>query len=103
MSTIHSDVRPKQKARILLRANGRCELCGASPNDGNTVLHVGHLLSVKDGMAFGLTEVELNDDENLVALCAECNLGMGEETITLRLATSIVLARLRKKVKTELF
>lgn len=46
------------------------------------------------GLNFGLTEVELNDDENLTALCAECNLGMGAEPISLRLAVNILRARM---------
>jgi hypothetical protein len=38
-------------------------------------LVVGHWISVDDGKAEGLSEAELFDDENLLALCAECNAG----------------------------
>lgn len=76
VSTVHDGIKPKQRVRILLRAAGRCELCGAGG-----FLHVGHLLSADDGLEAGLTEMELNDDTNLAALCEVCNLGMGSLSI----------------------
>lgn len=91
VTTVHEGIKPKQRARILLRASGRCELCGKS----DSPLHVGHLLSVKHGLMQGLTELELNDDENLAAFCDECNLGLGDEPVPLRLAIAITMARLR--------
>jgi hypothetical protein len=48
-------------------------------------------------MRQGLTEIEINDDENLAALCEECNLGLGDETVPLRLAIAMVLARVRNR------
>lgn len=94
ITTIHNGIKPKTRARILMRATGRCELCGVKPKDGES-LHVGHLISVKDGMKRGLTELELNNDENLCAMCQECNIGIGGETIPLRLMVSILLTRRR--------
>ena len=90
VSTVHEAIRSKTRARVLLRANRTCELCGKGGN-----LHVGHLLSVAHGIAQGLTELELNSEENLAAFCDECNLGLGEETVPLRLAVAMVLARVR--------
>lgn len=92
VTTVHNGIRPKQRARILVRANGLCELCGHGGP-----LHVGHLLSAKDGVLFGLTETQINDDDNLAAFCEECNLGMGAETITPRLFAAI----LRRHAKGE--
>lgn len=91
VSTVHAAIKPKIRARILLRANGHCELCGASGE-----LHVGHLLSVKRGLAEGMTEAELNSDENLCAMCPECNLGLGKEPVPIRFAVAILMARLRR-------
>ncbi len=88
VSTVHEGITTGQRARILERATGRCELCGAKTN-----LHIGHLLSVVDGMKEGLTEQVLNSDENLAAMCDACNLGMGRKTVSLRLATAILKAR----------
>lgn len=88
VTTIHNGIRPKQRARILLRANGVCELCGA-----RQLLHVGHLLSVDDGLKAGSTEAVLNSDENLAALCEECNLGIGSASVTLRLLMRLALER----------
>lgn len=92
VTTVHNGVRPKQRMRILVRANRRCELCGATPSD-TAKLHVSHMLSVADGLTMGLDETVINSDENLLCLCDECNLGMGKQTIPLRLAASIVKAR----------
>lgn len=89
VSTVHSGIKPKQRARLILRANGRCELCGARGD-----LHVGHVLSVAVGLEHGLTERDLNDDENLVAACPECNLGLGAEPMPTRLLVAILRARL---------
>ena len=88
VSTVHEAIKPKQRARVLMRASGFCELCGAKG-----IQHVGHLISVEHGLAQGLTERELNDDENLASMCEECNLGLGAETVPLRLAISILKAR----------
>lgn len=91
LTTVHNGVKPKVRAMVILRANGHCEMCGA---DLATVdWHVGHLLSVKDGMAEGLTDTEINHQENLCALCAECNAGIGEHSITLRMILRIALRR----------
>jgi 5-methylcytosine-specific restriction endonuclease McrA len=76
-----------QRSRILERACLRCEVCGRTET-----LTIGHFLSVKDGFDF-LTDAELNDDENLIALCAECNAGQGHRTGSLRLLAAILRAR----------
>src|SRR5205814_2193011 len=89
VTTIHNGIKPKQRARVLERDNGRCVLCG-SVND----LHVGHLLSVVEGMKQGLTEVEINDDENLAAMCSECNLGLSDRPVSIRLLVRVLMARL---------
>jgi 5-methylcytosine-specific restriction endonuclease McrA len=94
VQTVHDAIKPKLRAKILERATGRCELCGKGSAAGP--LHVGHLVSVEQGIANGLTEVELNDPENLAAFCDECNLGMGKQTVPLRMAISIFMARIRR-------
>lgn len=97
VTTVHNGIKPKQRARILERATGRCELCGCRKD-----LHVGHIISVESGLKMGLTEVHINDDENLVAMCSECNLGIGKDPIPLRLAVSMLMARIRsRKEKTS--
>ena len=96
VSTVHEAIKPKLRTRILERATGRCELCG---KDGRAAggLHVGHIISVKQGLEQGLTEVEINTEENLCAMCAECNLGLGSTPVPLRLAVAMVMARLRNQ------
>lgn len=92
VSTVHNGIKPKQRSRVIERATGRCELCGARGD-----LHVGHLLSVKAGLEQGLTETELNDDSNLAAMCEECNLGIGKNPVPLRLVIALVMARTRNQ------
>lgn len=78
----------RRRVHLLERANGRCELCGATGN-----LHIGHLVSLKDGPALGLSEAELNGDENLAVLCDACNLGLGSESVPARLMAALVKRR----------
>jgi hypothetical protein len=91
VTRVHNGVKPKQRSRILERATNHCEICGARQD-----LHVGHLISVARGMEMGLTEADLNSDENLAAMCSECNLGIGDQPVPLRLAIAMVMARVRK-------
>ena len=90
VSSVHNAIKPKQRSRILERATARCEFCGS-----RTDLHVGHIVSVKRGLEMGLTEAEINSDENLAAMCSECNLGVGKEPVPLRFAVAMVMARAR--------
>lgn len=92
LTTVHGGIKPKLRAAVLMRANGHCELCGADLSRIDR-WDVGHLVSVKDGMAEGLTDAEINHQENLCALCAECNAGIGEHSITLRMILRIALRR----------
>ena len=87
-ATIHNGIKPKTRYRIIERAGSRCQLCGASGN-----LHVDHLLSVEHGLAHGLTDEQINSDENLAALCEECNLGKGNQSIALWLMVALLRAR----------
>lgn len=89
VTTVHAGIKPKQRARILSRATARCEVCGSHGN-----LHVGHIVSVDSGFESGLTDAEINDDENLLCLCEECNLGWGNEPMPLRLAIVVLRARI---------
>ena len=90
--TTHANIKPNQRVRIITRANGRCEMCGKRGE--GVILHVGHILSVKAGHAHGLTDEEINCDENLISSCDECNLGLGEATLPLRLCVAILRERI---------
>lgn len=84
-------ISPSLRTTIFLRANNRCELCGRSGDE--KALHVGHLLSVKDGLQLGLTEEELTVEENLAAMCDECNLGLGALSVPLQVVYRILITR----------
>lgn len=88
--TVHKGIRPSDRSRILERDGYRCVLCCAT----GVPLHIGHIVSVEHGIATGLTDDELNHDENLIAECEECNLGNGSQPIPLRTAVAILRARL---------
>jgi 5-methylcytosine-specific restriction endonuclease McrA len=87
---VHNGIRPAQRARILQR-DGRCVLCSSRDN-----LQVGHLLSVADGLAAGLADVELNHDGNLPAMCVECNLGVGRQSVFPWIAIPLIRAYMRR-------
>jgi hypothetical protein len=91
LQTTHQAIKPKQRMRIVTRANGRCETCGRRTEE----LQVGHVVSVDDGHANRLTDDEINSDENLCAMCPECNSGLGSETLPLKVFLNILMARLR--------
>jgi 5-methylcytosine-specific restriction endonuclease McrA len=93
VQTVHAAIKPKLRAKILDRANGRCERCGKGPESG-CAMHVGHLISVSYGLANGFTEIELNDAENLFCACDECNLGAGHESESPRFYMALLRARL---------
>ncbi len=86
-------LKPSLRARVVLRGNNRCELCGRSGTE--KALHVGHLLSMQDGIKLGLTEAELTTEENLALMCDECNLGLGSMSVPLVVVYRILRARTR--------
>ena len=95
--TVHAAIKPALRAEVLLRATGRCELCGAKPDTAS--LHVGHLISVECGLAEGMTDDQINSLDNVCCLCDQCNLGLGKQPVPLRLAVSMVMARLKRGVQ----
>lgn len=92
VSSVHELLSPKRKAAVRLRANGRCEVCGKGPEHGE--MHVGHIISVKSAMDLGMADEEINSQENLMCLCAECNLGLSDEPIPLRMMLRVIRSRL---------
>jgi hypothetical protein len=94
VSTVHKGITAKKRARILERANVRCELCGKRAE--YAALHVGHLISVDAGLKQGLSDSDINSDENLCAMCDECNQGIGKQPVPLKMAVAMVMARLRR-------
>lgn len=93
VSTVHAGIKPKTRFKVLMRAGGRCKLCGKPMEATDDGLHVDHLLSVEDGLALGLTEAQLNNIESLAAFCEECNLGKGRTTLPLWLMVAVIRAR----------
>jgi len=96
VTTVHAAIKPKQRARIIMRDGARCIWCRNSESN----LHVGHIISVEVGLQHGLSDQELNDDENLVVLCENCNLGQGTEPMPLRLAIAVLRARISWRDRT---
>jgi len=71
---------PKQRDQILARDGYRCMLCGAAPPA--VLLHAGHILSHKDGDVLGLSEQQIDSNDNLMAMCERCNAGLGPRSLT---------------------
>ena len=61
-------------------------------------LTVGHLVSVKAGHDYKLTDDEINSLENLCAMCNECNAGLGATPVPLRLAISMIRKRIERGI-----
>ena len=97
VTTIHNGIKPKQRARILLRANFRCEFCGT----GDRPLHVDHLIPVKTAMEEDWTDQQINDDENLCASCDECNLGRGSGMLGLRHVLALYMRRMKRERRSD--
>lgn len=57
--------------KILQKYGRRCMCCGASPDDGETVIHVDHIKPRSSHPDLAL------DEENLQILCGVCNQGKG--------------------------
>lgn len=85
-------IKPSVRARIIDRDNHVCVLC----HSDDRPLHVGHLLSVEDGQNLNATDDELWSDENLAAVCDECNLGYGKRSVNPRLMLLVLRARLQE-------
>jgi 5-methylcytosine-specific restriction endonuclease McrA len=85
------DVSPGRRARILARDGFACVGCHRTDRP----LHIGHLLSVKQGRDIGAADELLYSDENLAAMCEECNLGFGETSIGPQLLFHVLRVRER--------
>jgi 5-methylcytosine-specific restriction endonuclease McrA len=79
-------VRPSQRKRILERDRRACFAC----NRSDRPLELGHIISVHEGRAQGLSDAELFHDDNLVALCPECNSGQGSATMPLPFLVAVL-------------
>lgn len=87
------NIKPGKKTRILSRDNHTCVAC----HSPDRPLHVGHLVSLEDGRALGATDEELDDEANLAAMCDECNLGLGRESVNPRLMLRCIRANIRNR------
>lgn len=86
------EIPPSQHSRILSRDANRCIYCGRGPVDG-IALVIGHLISVADDAALGLTEKQLFHDENLAAMCEEDNAGLGRNSVPARIIATLIRHR----------
>lgn len=93
--SVHDAIPDRVKNAVRVRAGCKCELCGKLAAD--SALHTAHLVSVDDGLRFGIPTHILNSEENLACFCEQCNQEMGTETVPLRLAVIILAVRTRNK------
>ncbi len=61
---------------IFSRDGFTCQYCGRTPENDDVVLHVDHVISVKDGGS--------NEKENLITSCRDCNLGKSAKSVLKR-------------------
>lgn len=86
------DIKPGQRTRVLDRDNGTCILCHTTKRD----LDVGHLVSVDEGRALGMTDAELFSDDNLAAMCSPCNSGYSSTSANPRVIAAAIRARIKR-------
>lgn len=67
-----SGVGKKLRFEVFERDSFLCQYCGRTPTEDGVVLHVDHVVSVKNGGNDSL--------ENLTTSCIDCNLGKGAKT-----------------------
>ena len=67
---------------VLRESNGRCSYCGASPEDGHTILQVDHVEPISKNWARRL------DKTNLTVSCGDCNHGKGASPAITRKAAA---------------
>lgn len=67
-SAIHARSTASRPATVMRNV---CESCRATARD-DAPLEVGHILSLEDGIALGVSEAMLNSQENLILECREC-------------------------------
>lgn len=99
VSSVHDAVTGRKRAEILFRAQFRCEMCAHRPTKETDELHVGHAISVKRALENGLSDAQINSNENLMCLCANCNLSMSADVVPLWLMIGIVMARTQRGAK----
>lgn len=74
------EIKPKTRMNVF-RADGMCCLVCARVADIGRELVVGHIISVKDAEGFGWSEAQIYAEENLAAMCEECNSGLGSRSL----------------------
>lgn len=94
VSTVHAGIRNSQRAIVIERARGLCELCAT---DVSPSWHISHMLSVDDGIEDGFTEAQLNLASNLLRLCEECNLGQGKKSYDPKLYRALCIRWIRRQ------
>lgn len=64
----------RTRFEVLKRDGFTCQYCGRSPGEDGVKLHVDHVIAVAEGG----TDAPVN----LVAACAECNIGKSDKPLT---------------------
>lgn len=88
------DIKPSRRARVFAMHHNTCVGCGRRPPD--VTLHVGHLLSVKQGRDLGASDDLLFADENLAPMCEECNIGTGMSSVSAALMYRMLLVKAKQ-------
>ena len=91
-ATVHASISSQKKAAVLERDGYRCVLCGMAAGDG-AILHVGHILSVSDGIRFEVETAIINHPDNLMTNCQSCNISIGSRSVAPRLFAHLLHVR----------
>lgn len=89
------DLSEDTRERILKLDNYRCLMCGRAAADG-VILHVAHIVSVKECQRLEIDPEQYNSDGNLFACCEEDNLKQSWRSLDQRFWMTVMLRRSRK-------
>lgn len=96
LTSSRDSIKPAKRASILARDNFRCVTCGRGAGEG-TILHIGHLVSVQEGLEAGLTVEEIDGEDNLAVMCETCNLGFAKRSMPFKLVVTLLKRRTNER------
>lgn len=87
------NLKPSERTALFNTYNNACAVC----HRDDLGLEIGHLISVADGKAFGLTQAEIDDPINLAPMCPPCNAGQGDLTFGLAFVIRCLRVHIAKR------
>jgi len=75
----NADIKPKARARVLVKHGHQCVSCGRSPMLHGVVLDIDHLIPLALAERHGMLDDLTRSEMNMAPMCAECNRGKQDD------------------------